>query len=71
MRKAQVKLKPGILELLMKENDTNEIGLAHMFGLSLTQIYRTKTSKSKVGADFIAGALRATNKQFEDIFDVQ
>lgn len=71
MRKAQVKLKPGILEQLMKENDTNEIGLAYMFGLSLTQIYRTKTAKSKVGADFIAGALRATKKRFEDIFYVQ
>jgi hypothetical protein len=71
MKKPEIKLKPGVLEELEKNLDTNKTGLTIVTGLSSTQIYRVRTNKSKIGADFIAGLLSAdSSKKFEDLFIV-
>lgn len=69
MKKPQIILKPGVLEKLEKELDTNKTGLTVVTGLSSTQLYRVRTGKSKIGTDFIAGLLSANpSKRFDDYF---
>lgn len=69
MKRPQIQLKPGVLEELEKQLDTNKTGLTVVTGLSTTQLYRVRTGKSKIGADFIAGILSIDrSKKFEDYF---
>jgi hypothetical protein len=69
MERPQILLKPGVLDELEKQLNTNKTGLTVATGLSATQIYRTRTGKSKIGADFIAGILSADkSKKFDDYF---
>lgn len=69
MKRPQIVLKPGALEELEKALETNKTGLTMVTGMSTAQIYRVRTGKSKVGADFIAGLLSIDRKKsFDDYF---
>jgi hypothetical protein len=69
LNRPEIRLKPGVLEQLEKELDTNKVGLTMITGLSSSQIYRVRMGQSKIGVDFIAGLLKADHsKKFEDFF---
>jgi plasmid maintenance system antidote protein VapI len=70
MNKPEVKLRPGVLEQLMTENDTNKTGLVAITGVSVQHIDRIAQGKSGVGSGFIAHMIKKTGKGFDDLFYV-
>lgn len=69
MKRPEIILRPGVMEELERELDTNKTGLTVITGISSSQIYRIRKGKSKVGVEFIAALLKADPaKKFEDYF---
>lgn len=72
MKRAVIRIKPGVLQQLMDIHNTNLTGLVGVLGVSYTQLYRVEKEYSGVGSKIIAGILAAhPDKKFEDFFYVK
>lgn len=52
----------------MEENNLSEQELANLIGIDYTMVYRVLRDKRNPGPKFVAGILKNTSLEFNDIF---